>query len=1229
MTELAVVRDPRAVRVVVRASPLRTETAEIIVLEGRTVAELVALVLPDSVLRGIAQAWLVDEAVGEPWPVPPDRWHLVRPKAGVRLFVAPVPRGGGGNKVLRTVLAIAVVVAAAVVPGAVFPGATLFGSAAAFTAVAGLAISITGTLLINALLPVGTPRLGELGLGAAGRTSPTLSGSSNQARPWRPVPRIYGRHRVVPPKAARDTTESEGETTWLRCLFDFGYGPLQLSDMRIGAVPIEQFEGVDIEVRQGYPDDPPITLYTDTVRSDPYSIKVSQAGGPQTVQSRDGAIELGIDLSWSALISYVQSGAVTASVSLRIEYRPVGSPHWVLGANETVSAQARGAYTRSWRFTGLAPARYEIRVTRLSADTEGTQGVFTTFFLTQVRSVLPGTPVRAQARCLVALRIKATDQLNGTIQDFSAVAQALLPVWDGTAWTVQATRNPAWAYLDVLRGRAIRFPVADSRVQLADFLAWAQRCDALVGGQPKHTCDLVVDARGTVLETLRDIAACGRATPGMRDGRFSIVEDLPQTVPIQHFTPRNSWGFSGSKVFVEPWHGLRVRFIDPDRDWEQGEVVVYADGYDETNATRIDTLDLLGCTRRDQAMREGRYHLAAATLRPETYELNCDVENLLCRRGDLVRVSHDVPLWGSGWGRVRSRIMAGPSVAGVVIDEPVPIRADRLYALRWRAADAAGGVASVTAAAGEATSFTFASPLPPATAPDAGDLVMVGEAERETAPLIVKAIEPGPNLTAKLVLVDAAPAIHQADVGPIPAFDPLITLPFVPPRALPEAPILAEVFSGTAALLRAGDGTVLARIGVRLRAADGDLSPAGFQVRARPAGGAEFEVWSGPGPTVFSGAVLDGASYELQARAVSAAGLAGPWSPLVTHVVAGKAEPPADVAGFVISGRQLDWQAVPELDLAGYRIRWAPGASVAWSEAQPAHGGLLTSSPFELDALPAGQVTVLIKAVDTSGNESAAAARIVANLGDAAVGGTEAAAIDFRAGGFAGTKVGASVVAGDLLADADASAPMWRADAAAMWGNDPAALMWPGAGWLAMEYRDDIGFTDPPPGSRVLLRTTIEGEAPAISYRITPAMWSGDGNAMWTADGNPMFGAGASAEWLTWPGALADPPGDLELRVAIAGGRVRGAIRRLVAVLDAPRIDEAMADVALAAAGTRLPIAQPYRGIGAVTLTLQGGTTAVAAKIVDKNPTLGPLVRAFDAAGAGVAATIDAVITGY
>ncbi|MCC7283674.1 MAG: hypothetical protein IT556_14915, partial [Acetobacteraceae bacterium] len=1085
----------QAIRVLARPSPFRSDVARLIAPPGLSIAELAEQAFPDPVARTLAQATLVGPD-GSEWSVPRERWHVVHPRAGIELRLVVVPRGGSFRGIVRIALTIAIVVAAAALTatGGPLGGISLFGISGLGSTLIGAGITIAGSLLVNALIPVETPRLSDLngtGSGELARTSPTLTGSSNAARPWQPVPRVYGRHRVTPPKAARDVTETVGNETYLRCLFDFGYGPLELSDIRIGTTPITQFEGVETEILQGWPeDDSRVGLYPSAIRQDSFSLKVSAAGGPQVIETRDNTSELGIDLAWPQLFRVARPEGTVAvtTVGVRLEYRRVGVAAWTPWADDAVSAASTGSFIQSYRRAVGTPGRYEVRVSRTTADNETSQDIRDIFYLAAIRSFQPGRPVLAKGRCLLGLRIRATDQLNGTIQDLSAIAETLLPVWNGSAWAYQKTRTPAWAYLDVLRGQANRFPVADDRIQLADFLAWAARTDAIQpDGGPKQTFDGVIDTRSTVFQTLKDIAAAGRAAPAMRDGRFSIVEDIPQTVPIQHFTPRNSWGFVGAKVFSETWHGVRVRYVDPDRDWQQAELAVYADGHDETNASRVDTLDLFGCTRRAQALREGRYYLAAATLRPELYELNCDVENLLCTRGDLVRVTHDVPLWGSGWGRVKALTMAGTDVAAVVLDERVPVRDDRSYVVRWRAADAAGDIAPVTVAAAgiesETDSFTFVTPRAVAAAPAVGDLVMVGEVNRESAALIVKSIEPGPNLTAKLVLVDAAPDIHAADAGPIPAFDPLLTLPVVPLRATPAAPVVAEIFSGTAALLRGSDGTVLARIGVRLRSADADTPPAGFQLRWRLLGLAEWESVAGPGPTLFTGPVADGATYEVQARSVTPSGLAGAWTGVVEHQVQGKSEPPSDVENFVISGRRLDWAAVPDLDIAGYRIRWAPGNSVAWGQAQPAHGGLLTASPFELDALPAGSVTLLIKAVDTSGNESASAARIVTNLGDAPITGTEAALVDFRVLGFPGTRTNASVVADDFLADSDPSALMWASDAAPIWG-EVATEMFAGGGYLPMAYQDEIAFTDPPPGARVLLRHTIEGEGADIAYRV-------------------------------------------------------------------------------------------------------------------------------------------------
>jgi len=242
-------------------------------------------------------------------------------------------------------------------------------------------------------------------------------------------------------------------------------------------------------------------------------------------------------------------------------------------------------------------------------------------FLSAVRSILGQYPIRAQGRCLLAMRIQATDQLSGQLDQVNAIAEAHLPVWNGASWLVQKTSNPAWAYLDVLRGRANRRRVTDDRLDLPAFVDWAAACDAAPpsGAGPRWSFNAVVDFRTTVFQALSDIAAAGRATFGMRDGRFSIVRDLPQSVPIQHFSPRNSRGFSGRRIFRKRAHALVARYVDPAREWSQQEVTVYADGYSEATASVFETIERFGVTSRDQAWRDTRYDIAVAELRPEGF----------------------------------------------------------------------------------------------------------------------------------------------------------------------------------------------------------------------------------------------------------------------------------------------------------------------------------------------------------------------------------------------------------------------------------------------------------------------------------------------------------------------------------------------------------------------------------------------------------------------------------
>jgi hypothetical protein len=419
----------------------------------------------------------------------------------------------------------------------------------------------------------------------------------------------------------------------------------------------------------------------------------------------------------------------------------------------------------------VPPGAYEVRVTRMSgeSDSDRTMDELT---WTSIRSVADRPPIAVQdEHTIIELKIRASEQLSGVLQDVNCIATSILPVWNGAAWEELPTRNPAWAFADALRGSGAIRPLPDSRVDYADSLKrWADYCDLAVpngiGGEPEPRVrfDHVVDYGTTTYQLLQSIAAAGRATPAVRDGKHGVIVDEEQTVPVQLFTPRNSWGFNARRNYLNEPDALRVKFIDPDNNWMEGDVVIYAAGKNAQNAATFEDLKLFGVTRYTQATRDGRYLKAQALLRREEFNVNCDIENLIAARGDLVLVAHDVLEVGGESARI-------VAVAGNVIQltDPFGTLPAGRYGVRVRLSDGTvtGPIEAVPVGI---DAFDLAALPVPAPAP--GDLVAWGFLHTETGEYLVKQVAPGDELSAQLTLAEVARDVYRADEGDIPAYQP-------------------------------------------------------------------------------------------------------------------------------------------------------------------------------------------------------------------------------------------------------------------------------------------------------------------------------------------------------------------------------------------------------------------------------------------------------------------------
>jgi hypothetical protein len=213
--------------------------------------------------------------------VMPGERARVYPKPGQTLTVRVVPAGGGRGKDVElltiVVAAVAAVATAGLGAALAAPAAAGAGAAAGGTAAGAASTSLASQLLTAALtgaLNESIKFLGGLAINSLipppktpvpkQETTPqsyTVSGTANAAAPFSPIPKIYGTRRIFPQYAASPYNELVGFDQYLRMLFLPGYGPLDISQIKIGDTAIEDYEDVEWELRAGFADDAPTRLY--------------------------------------------------------------------------------------------------------------------------------------------------------------------------------------------------------------------------------------------------------------------------------------------------------------------------------------------------------------------------------------------------------------------------------------------------------------------------------------------------------------------------------------------------------------------------------------------------------------------------------------------------------------------------------------------------------------------------------------------------------------------------------------------------------------------------------------------------------------------------------------------------------------------------------------------------------------------------------------------------------
>lgn len=339
--------------------------------------------------------------------------------------------------------------------------------------------------------------------------------------------------------------------------------------------------------------------------------------------------------------------------------------------------------------------------------------------------------------------------------------------WNGTAWIDQphVSSNPAEIAYDICTNASpalLQRPLPATLIDAAEFGAWADFCTAQGYECNAYLTDLTVE------QALQIVFQAGHAYL-RRSQTWGVVIERSRASesPVHVFSPRNSRRFTITKTFEHKPHALRVTFDDEDDDFQtRPDLLVYAPGYDETNARLFESVSYPGITREWQAIRRAQRDLAIRYYRNKAYSLETDTRYLVCERGSLVGINHVVLNSAHGFAsirEVRRQVIGGVTkITGLVLDTEIDMQ-PTTTGIAISTDNGAVTVATVASTgASRLREITFAASLTDDANIREGCTVTCGAVGLEYIRAIVDDIQAGADFTAQLTLYDEAPEIFTA-----------------------------------------------------------------------------------------------------------------------------------------------------------------------------------------------------------------------------------------------------------------------------------------------------------------------------------------------------------------------------------------------------------------------------------------------------------------------------------
>lgn len=488
-------------------------------------------------------------------------------------------------------------------------------------------IAVAGNLLLSAIMPKpsmpGFDRMDFKNSNTYGWNKPT-----NQAMQAQVVPKVFGTHKITPPLIASHII-SDGDKQYFNGLYALNDGEIKdIREIKINDEPIENFKGVTYEIRNGLNNQNIISNFNDTS----YDKNIGKKLNPDlsySLAQTDGnfVTSLSVTLVFPRGLYYANDngGLDGYSVNVRVEYSADGK-NWTPITGQTISAAQTSTFRRVFRVGNLPPNKYNIRAKFETAPNTGSRYASDCYleYVTETVSddfIYPKT-------ALLAIRALATDQLNGGAPRISPVVTA-------------NSDNPSHICRKILEDSGV-----ESLRIMPSFNEWANFCE-----EKSLKCNIVFDSELSVRKALDTVSLLGRASVLQAGSKFDVIIEKAGLIPAQSFL--FGMGNILSDTFkqnflplVDRANFIEITYYDKNKDYEPSVVSAGQIAADNSRVSNKSSVTLVGCTDEAQARAYGRFTLNCNRYLTEMIEFEADKDSLVCRYGDIIKVSHDTPQYG-------------------------------------------------------------------------------------------------------------------------------------------------------------------------------------------------------------------------------------------------------------------------------------------------------------------------------------------------------------------------------------------------------------------------------------------------------------------------------------------------------------------------------------------------------------------------------------------------------